>query len=109
MNDIFIDDLAKIAVYLRHKEEREAQEALEKQQRKQREEQLRLEREEEAKRIQHLDMLLSQWYKAQQLREFVKQVQASEVELMYSGMTKQQWLTWLTRYMEQIDPFRQKL
>jgi hypothetical protein len=103
LNSMMID-LAKIAVHLKQEREKEEQQEREAELRRQEEERLRLKELEEQKRIDYLEGLLSQWVKAERIREFLTIAEKLPINPKAVDMEKQEWLEWARDYADRLDP-----
>ncbi len=102
LNDFMIG-LAKAAVAER--KTRERRESLHRQWAWERE-QAEFERqrlEEEKKRTEHLQQMVSAWIEAKHIKEFLSVIERSSVQSIYGDMSKNEWLTWAHAYANRFD------
>jgi hypothetical protein len=104
LNKMMID-LAKIAIHVKKEREEEAKKEQEVEQRRQEAERLRQRQLEEQKRIDYLEVILKQWQKAKQIREFLSVAEKVPVDPKAVNMEKEEWLEWVRGYANSLDPF----
>jgi hypothetical protein len=94
----FVLEVIKVAVFKKHKVEKEEEEERLREERRKRQ-------EEEAARLNHLSKAIEDWETAERVRSFIMALEKSPTSLTFKNMLQQEWAEWVKGYADKIDPF----